>query len=118
MELHVALGQRGRWSEDIYAQLRAAILDGRLRPGEAVPATRALAARLEVSRNTVMNAYERLIAEGFLTGTHGAGTFVRDQGPPIARRDPSLEAGGRKTGSLRSGRSRTCQIRGQARNDG
>src|SRR3569833_3132899 len=66
MELHVSLGPR--------------------RPGEPVPATRALAARLEVSRNTVMNAYERLIAEGFLVGTHGAGTFVRDQGPPAVRR--------------------------------
>ena len=88
MELHVSLGPRGRWSEDVYAQLRAAILDGRLRPGDPVPATRALAARLEVSRNTVMNAYERLIAEGFLVGTHGAGTFVRDQGPPAARRPP------------------------------
>src|SRR5262245_47866027 len=86
MELHVSLGARGRWSDDVYAQLRAAIPDGRLRPGEPVPATRALAARLEVSRNTVMNAYERLIAEGFLVGVHGAGTFVRDQGPPIVRR--------------------------------
>src|SRR5262249_18516950 len=89
MELHVALGSRGRWSHDVYAQLRAAILDGRLRPGDVVPATRALAARLEVSRNTVMHAYERLIAEGFLVGTHGAGTFVRDQGSPSARRPSS-----------------------------
>ena len=88
MELHVSLGQRGHWSEDVYAQLRGAILDGRLRPGDPVPATRELAARLEVSRNTVMNAYERLIAEGFLVGIHGAGTFVRDQGPPAVTRAP------------------------------
>jgi len=64
VDLHVTLGARGRMSADVYRQLRAAILDGRLRPGEALPATRALARRLDVSRNTVMNAYERLIAEG------------------------------------------------------
>src|SRR5262245_42056598 len=65
-------------SADVYRQLRAAILDGRLRAGEGLPATRALAQRLDVSRNTVMNAYERLIAEGFLIGKVGAGTFVGD----------------------------------------
>src|SRR5215471_15282325 len=65
-------------SADVYRQLRAAILDGRLRPGDSLPATRELARRLDVSRNTVMNAYERLIAEGFLVGRIGAGTFVGD----------------------------------------
>src|SRR5262245_48379661 len=89
MDIHVSFGPRGRWTEDVYAQLRGAILDGRLRPGDALPATRELAARLQVSRNTVMNAYERLIAEGFLIGAHGVGTFVRDQGPPRARRASS-----------------------------
>ncbi len=64
----------------IYAQLRGAILDGRLRAGEALPPTRELARRLAISRNTVGVAYDRLAAEGFLTSRVGAGTFVRESG--------------------------------------
>src|SRR5579862_1495290 len=88
-ELHVTLGPRGRMSADVYAQLRAAILDGRLRPGHGLPATRTLARRLDVSRNTVMNAYERLVAEGFLVGRVGAGTFVADTGSRAGASDVS-----------------------------
>jgi len=60
----------------IYRQLRDAVLDGRLRPGEALPSSRELAEQIEVSRNTVTTAYERLVAEGYLTGRAGSGTFV------------------------------------------
>ncbi|HEU5110003.1 MAG TPA: GntR family transcriptional regulator, partial [Micromonosporaceae bacterium] len=66
MDLHVTLAGRGDRASRIYHQLREAILDGRLRPGERLPPTRELAARLEVARNTVSVAYERLTAEGFL----------------------------------------------------
>ncbi|WP_162486312.1 winged helix-turn-helix domain-containing protein, partial [Anaeromyxobacter sp. PSR-1] len=66
MDLHVSLHRRGRLAADAYRQLREAILDGRLRAGERLPATRELARRLEVSRNTVLHAYQRLAAEGFL----------------------------------------------------
>jgi GntR family transcriptional regulator/MocR family aminotransferase len=78
VDLHLALDARdGRGLADqLYAQLRGAILDGRLRPGDALPATRALAAQLDVSRNTVSGAYARLAAEGFLGGRHGSGTYV------------------------------------------
>ena len=64
MDVHVRLSRRGELSEQIYRQLFEAILDGRLRPGSRLPPTRELAARLEVSRNTVGVAYERLLAEG------------------------------------------------------
>jgi GntR family transcriptional regulator / MocR family aminotransferase len=79
MEVHVSLpaaGGRGDLSARIYRQLRDAVLDGRLRPGERVPPTRELAARLDVSRNTVAAAYDRLTAEGLLVGRVGAGTYV------------------------------------------
>ncbi|NBH02767.1 winged helix-turn-helix domain-containing protein, partial [Amycolatopsis sp. SID8362] len=76
MEIHIDLtGTRGH-RDAIYRQLRAAILAGRIRPGEALPPTRELAQRLAVSRTTVSAAYDRLTAEGFLTGRVGAGTFV------------------------------------------
>jgi GntR family transcriptional regulator/MocR family aminotransferase len=57
-------------------QLRAAVLTGRLSPGTRLPSTRELARELEVSRLTVQNCYEQLIAEGYLEAAVGAGTFV------------------------------------------
>jgi GntR family transcriptional regulator/MocR family aminotransferase len=89
MDVHVALAG-GPLSAGVYDQLRAAILDGRLRPGDPLPPTRDFARRLEVSRNTVSNAYQRLIAEGFLVGRVGAGTFVSDDVPALRpRRAPA-----------------------------
>ncbi|WP_024936007.1 PLP-dependent aminotransferase family protein [Actinomadura welshii] len=80
MDLHVSLVGRRDIAGQIYRQLRAAILDGRLRAGDALPPTRELARRLAISRNTVGVAYDRLAAEGFLTSRVGAGTFVRETG--------------------------------------
>lgn len=60
----------------LYRALRQAVVDGRLRPGERLPPTRALAAERGLSRNTVVTAYDTLLAEGYLTGRVGAGTFV------------------------------------------
>jgi GntR family transcriptional regulator / MocR family aminotransferase len=58
--------------------LRAAIRDGRLAPGVRLPATRALAGELGVARGTVTAAYDQLVAEGYLSARHGAGTVVAD----------------------------------------
>lgn len=80
MDVHVSLVGRRDLAGQIYAQVRAAILDGRLRAGEALPPTREMARRLAISRNTVGVAYDRLAAEGFLTSRVGAGTFVRETG--------------------------------------
>jgi GntR family transcriptional regulator / MocR family aminotransferase len=91
MDIHVTLKGRGDLTARIYRQLFDAVLDGRLRPGERLPATRELARRLDVSRNTVALAYERLVAEGVLTSRVGAGTFVRREavGPTRSRRASS-----------------------------
>lgn len=87
MDVHIDLtGTRGH-RDAIYRQLRAAILEGRIRPGEALPPTRELAQRLAVSRTTVSAAYDRLTAEGFLAGRVGAGTFVT--GSSLTRPAPS-----------------------------
>ena len=85
MDLHVSLTERRDLSGEIYRQLRQAVLDGRLRPGERLPPSRELARRLSVSRMTVTVAYDRLTVEGFVHTRIGAGTFVRDHvghGPP------------------------------------
>ncbi|MEV5571792.1 PLP-dependent aminotransferase family protein [Spirillospora sp. NPDC052269] len=67
----------------MHRRILDAILDGRLRPGERLPPTRELARRLDVSRNTVSVAYERLTAEGLLVARVGSGTYVGRA--PIAR---------------------------------
>lgn len=60
---------RGHLYRRIYEALKVAIGDGRLGQGARLPSTRALAADLGVSRNTVMLAYEQLVAEGYIV-TH------------------------------------------------
>jgi GntR family transcriptional regulator / MocR family aminotransferase len=65
---------RHRW---LYETLRAAILDGRLEPLARLPATRDLAHALAVSRGTVLAAFDRLRAEGYVESRVGDGTYVR-----------------------------------------
>ena len=62
--------------QQLYTHLQTAILSGNLKPGTRLPSTRALAIQLNVSRNTIFNAYQQLIAEGYLDGMVGNGTFV------------------------------------------
>ncbi|MCD0505950.1 GntR family transcriptional regulator, partial [Bordetella petrii] len=47
-------------------RLKQSILDGRLPPGSRLPASRALAEQLRISRNTVLLAYAQLTAEGYV----------------------------------------------------
>lgn len=79
MDLHITFTSRRDLVGQLHRQVRAAILDGRLRAGERLPATRDLAARLGISRYTVTVAYDRLVADGFVRGRTGAGSFVTDQ---------------------------------------
>ena len=76
MDLHISLVGTGDLTAQLYAQLRDAVLDGRLAGGARVPATRELASSLSVSRGTVTAAYDRLVAEELLESRPGAGTFV------------------------------------------
>ncbi|HLB90678.1 MAG TPA: PLP-dependent aminotransferase family protein, partial [Terriglobales bacterium] len=62
-----------RW---FYEELRAAILEGRLKPGARLPATRDLAEQYRLSRATVVSAFEQLKSEGYVEGKVGAGTYV------------------------------------------
>jgi GntR family transcriptional regulator/MocR family aminotransferase len=86
MDVHVSLVGRKDLRGEIYRQLRRAVVDGRLRPGDSLPATRELARSLGVSRTTVSVAYDRLAGEGFVTSRVGAGTFVTGAvAPSVAR---------------------------------
>lgn len=79
---HLNLSIDGDARETLSAQLRNAlrgrITDGTLRPGTRVPSTRQLATDLGVSRTVVVEAYEQLCAEGYLTSQRGSGTSVAD----------------------------------------
>jgi GntR family transcriptional regulator/MocR family aminotransferase len=60
----------------IYEGIRDSVLSGRLPAGIRVPSTRYLAQYLAVSRTTMLIAFDQLVAEGYLIGTVGSGTFV------------------------------------------
>lgn len=64
------------WQDQIFAHFRALILDGALKAGAVVPSSRALARDIGVARQTVVLAYSRLAAEGYLTGSPGSATRV------------------------------------------
>ncbi len=83
MEFHVSLIDRKDLSGEIYRQIRRAIVDGRLRPGELLPPSRELARRLSVSRTTVTVAYDRLAGEGLVSSQIGAATFVNEHVAPL-----------------------------------
>src|SRR5438445_709492 len=60
----------------IYLWLRQAIAAGELQADERLPATRDLAEQLGVSRTVTVAAYDQLLAEGWIEGRKGSGTFV------------------------------------------
>ncbi len=60
----------------LYQAVRSAILDLRLPPGTRLPSTRELGRELGLSRNTVLTAFEALLAEGYIAARAGSGTHV------------------------------------------
>lgn len=75
-------------------QVRDLVLAGTLARGDRLPSTRALAAELGVARSVTEQAYEQLLAEGWLEARRGAGTFVASGGgsalaTPVRRRTPT-----------------------------
>jgi len=84
---------RGEDREPLHAQLerqlREAIRGGRLTTGARLPATRVLAAELDVSRGVIVEAYAQLTAEGYLRTRRGAGTVVADAARPVRAPEPA-----------------------------
>lgn len=66
----------------LYALIKQAILDGQLRASTPMPSTRTLALELGIARNTVIHAYEQLLAEGFVISNR-RGTVVAALGKPL-----------------------------------
>jgi len=84
----------------IYDAYRAAIVDRRLRSGQRIPSTRALASELGVSRFPVLNAYAQLLAESYFESRVGAGTIVSSSLPEQLI---SVESTGARPAATRSG---------------
>jgi GntR family transcriptional regulator/MocR family aminotransferase len=62
--------------DQLVHQIKEYVQQGRLKPGEAMPSTRELSAELQLSRNTVVYAYDRLQGEGYLEAHARSGIFV------------------------------------------
>lgn len=69
--------------EQLYRHIKADILSGKLPAGEKLPSKRTLAGHLEVSVITVKNAYEQLMAEGYIYGIEKRGYYVSSMERPL-----------------------------------
>ncbi len=75
-DLDVGIHQQLPLFQQIYNGIRCKILSGLLRPGVKLPSSRDLSKQLNISRNTVLQAFDQLITEGYLECKTGSGTFV------------------------------------------
>ncbi len=76
MEILISYQSKDPIYIQIVSQIKKLVLDGKLKPGDSIPAMRSLAKDLNVSVITVQKAYEILRDEGFLNTVVGKGTFV------------------------------------------
>lgn len=87
VSLDRSAGRRYPLGQQLVDELRRRVQAGSLGPGERLPPVRGLANSLNVTPETVANAYKRLVDEGYLRGEVGRGTFVA--APPLrAEEDP------------------------------
>jgi GntR family transcriptional regulator / MocR family aminotransferase len=73
----------------LYERLRRDLIHGALRPGQRLPSSRIMAYDLGLSRNTVVAALDRLIAEGYLQAKRGSGTYVCETLPEESLPQPT-----------------------------
>jgi len=91
---------RTRW---LYQELLLAILERRLPPGSRLPSTRDLANEYDISRGTIVTAFEQLQAEGYLISRVGSGTRVNERLPDPVRTQRLQKRAKKLPGSLSDG---------------
>ncbi|MCF7203708.1 GntR family transcriptional regulator [Pseudomonas oligotrophica] len=74
--MEIGMVRQRRLADDIVTQLETMILEGTLKAGERLPAERALAEQFGVSRPSLREAIQKLVAKGLLVSRHGGGNFV------------------------------------------
>ena len=110
-ELVLPLRDSGKFANRwLYESLRAEILEGRLRPGARLPATRDLARQYGLARGTIVNAFEQLQSEGYIEGSVGSGTYVNRVLP-----DELLHVASRQSPALPATRKRRRRLSDYAR---
>jgi GntR family transcriptional regulator len=87
MQIHISANNGVPIYLQIVNQVKYLVAAGRLAAGEELPPIRVLAERLIVNPNTVARAYRELEAAGVVEKRRTAGTYVSDQGSPLARRE-------------------------------
>jgi GntR family transcriptional regulator/MocR family aminotransferase len=103
----------------VYAQIRSAVLSRTLPPGLKLPSTRELASRLGLARASVVSAYEQLLAEGYLAGKVGSGTYISSDLPePIEGRAAHRRVVSPSRRARLSRRARTLQAVVESTADG
>ena len=73
--------------EQITAQIKAMIMNGQLKEGDALPSMRTLAKELRISVITTKSAYEDLERDGFITTVVGKGSFVKAADTSLVREE-------------------------------
>src|SRR5215216_1965109 len=87
MQIHISTADGVPIYQQIVNQIKYLVSSGRLAAGEELPPIRSLAEKLVVNPNTVARAYRELEAAGIVEKRRTAGTYVTDQGSPLARRE-------------------------------
>lgn len=87
MQIHISANDGVPIYLQIVNQVKYLIASGRLKAQEELPPIRVLAERLVINPNTVARAYRELEAVGLVEKHRTAGTYVSEQGSPLARRE-------------------------------
>ena len=94
--------------DQISSQIKAQIIAGTLRPGEALPSIRGLAKDLKISVITTKRAYDELEAEGFIITVAGKGCFVAEKNLDLVREQQLKDLEGHLTAAVELAKS--CNI--------
>jgi GntR family transcriptional regulator len=87
MQIHISTADGVPIYLQIVNQVKYLVSSGRLTAGEELPPIRTLAEKLVINPNTVARAYRELETAGIVEKRRTAGTYVTDQGSPLARRE-------------------------------
>lgn len=87
VQLHISSADGVPIYLQIVNQVKYLVAAGRLSPGDEMPPIRVLAEQLIVNPNTVARAYRELESAGLVEKRRTAGTYVSDQGSPLARKE-------------------------------
>ena len=87
MQIHISTADGVPIYQQIVNQIKYLVSSGRLTAGEELPPIRTLAEKLVINPNTVARAYRELESAGIVEKRRTAGTYISDQGSPLARRE-------------------------------